>query len=431
MRKQNYLNLLFSLFLFSGSHFGFAQSDYSWQPTTCGQGANALLQTDYFNGNWDSTRVFAGGASGVYMITVGGADVWEPRNVGLPIETAGAVLSLYGTPQFEMKRLWAGTEKGGVYYSDDYGAQWIAAAGLPDNFEAKDMTTSNGYLYVGGTIGVYRTLIEGAPEWKALTEGLPANRIVLNLSTIMDASQNSRVICATRRDDLLPDVNVFVLDSSNVWTAPLQTGLPEHKTIAATALYEGQFGFALGRDVAFNIGSDVMTAGAGIYSFADTGWTNTQSGFAGQVNQITDRSLGCGLEILIAAQGGVFSTMNATTPEPYGHDFPSDETALAVVGSWNAVFAGTATQIYQLRAVTSVDKRTPAQTIRLFPNPVADGNLRLIYPATKTPARYTILDMKGDLRLAGEVSESLDVSTLSAGVYVLKINETVKKFIVE
>jgi hypothetical protein len=69
------------------------------------------------------------------------------------------------------------------------------------------------------------------------------------------------------------------------------------------------------------------------------------------------------------------------------------------------------------------------ENLLIYPNPTK-GKL-YITNTTGNLINYTIYDLNGQIILIGKTQESIDVSTLSVGIYILKTNQGNFKFIKE
>ncbi len=120
--------------------------------------------------------------------------------------------------------------------------------------------------------------------------------------------------------------------------------------------------------------------------------------------------------ICCAYGNGSYSLTNSSTSAVLasGGSFASSEsTSFCIGGATNAQFSDAST-------VTS-----EGSYFDMYPNPVED-RLVIRYNSTKSVA-YQILDLKGRMLVNGRVeSESIDLSSLSTGVYMLKISDGTK-----
>jgi photosystem II stability/assembly factor-like uncharacterized protein len=101
-------------------------------------------------------------SEGVYISTDGGTE-WKIRNIGL-LDSRVWSLLIDST-----RRIYAGTEGGGIYYTDDRGDRWVQS-GLAGTRPYSIALSPEGHLFVGIDGGVYRSTDRGQ-TWIRLNNG--------------------------------------------------------------------------------------------------------------------------------------------------------------------------------------------------------------------------------------------------------------------
>ncbi|MEQ9374006.1 MAG: fibronectin type III domain-containing protein [Imperialibacter sp.] len=194
----------------------------------------------------------------VYLFSTGSlyqlASDWTEANSGILAHEITALLEMDGA-------IYAGTNGGGVFVSDDAGETWSASN---SGIAAKDLSVlalydNNGTLLAGTTTGVYQSANDGATWTKTSTglSGFPVSGIVKAGANLFALETFSGISKST--------------DGGNTWTSA-NTGLdgaPLALGTDGTNLYAGSF---FGSAVVFR-----STDGGANWTAADTDITN--SGF--------------------------------------------------------------------------------------------------------------------------------------------------------
>lgn len=146
-------------------------------------------------------------------------------------------------------------------------------------------------------------------------------------------------------------------------------------------------------------------------------------------------TLSTNVDILISTDGGNnWSTLLAGTPNDGSQtviipNTPSTSCRFMVKASGN-IFFNVNTTNFTITTSLSVNNPESKSDIVIFPNPVKGDVLNI--RNTKNYSEYEILDISGKLINKGKiVNESINVKTLKPGLYLIKIDEVVKRFIKE
>ncbi len=171
MNKLWLLSFILSALIVATPH----QSASQWKQTSGPIVGNAFASVRAVYVKHDA--LFAGTQTGGIFMSQDKGDTWKAVNSGLP---SVAVFSL----AMSDKTLFAGIENGvtggggGVYQSDDSGATWKQAAGTPLNCPINAMAIADSVLYAGSwNAKIFRLPSDGL-KWTDITVGLPKDQIV-------------------------------------------------------------------------------------------------------------------------------------------------------------------------------------------------------------------------------------------------------------
>ena len=261
---------------------------------------------------------FAATTSGLYRTRNGGKS-W--REVALPLDEP-AVQCLAISPAFVRDRLiFAGTERDGLWRSDDGGTNWVAVPGLPDGgigaiaFSSRD--TESPVVAVATDGGVALSHDSGT-TWQFTGQGLPP---VLDLAFVPDG-EGEALVAALYRDGV---ARLAITEQDSQWI-PATTGL--HATFLNTLVASPTFArdrtlFVSGPEAGLRVSRD------GGHTWADAG-----AGLDGALVYgvaITPHSSG-NHRVFVATDAGIYRSRDDgrtwTAPAP-GDDLP---TGLIVAG---------------------------------------------------------------------------------------------------
>ncbi len=160
----------------------------TWTPV--GSGHPSVVTAVLVDRNDDTLYCGDEQIGGVYKSTDHG-ETWHLSSQGLPTETMGSLTiyqEIHHLSQGGNNRIYAGLWSE-IYYSDDQGATWTAAADLPVRDDITTIVAGTGAnVYVGtNNNGVFKST-DGGATWVQKNNGLPANPSISKQGIIFDHS---------------------------------------------------------------------------------------------------------------------------------------------------------------------------------------------------------------------------------------------------
>gem|GEM_PF-1896343 len=389
--------------------------------------------TSFAVNGWD---IFAGTKGGIFRLESDISVTWVPVSNGISTYSFKAMDNIGNT-------VFAGDQSYGAITTTDHGDSWQEKNGGLADPDITSLCASGEYIYAGNSTNFLKSFITWT-NWSVITTGLPTQTEVHSI-----AAHDNGVYIATSS-------GVFrSADYGTTWSLA-STGLPSLLTSSVTVNNDG---------VVYCTVNDI-----GIYMSVDNGtsWSCISSGFGGltYVNCIdenndnlfagvgyfnppvvTTNNNGANWSIgnnglyghqvqclksignyeFAGVNNGIFFTKNNGTDWVNITDNLPPYSVISIGRDDSLIFAGIAGKGIWKRPLadfgidfSSADQNKFSESIYIFPNPATN----LVYINCEEKSVVEILNLQGQVVATKTISgknESVDVSGLAQGVYVVKV----------